>query len=166
MVSTSFASPMRKPSRDPIIACGDRLIDSCPPATTMSASPLAMDCAPSMAALRPDPHTLLMVIAGTISGSPARMAACRAGFWPAPAARAPGRGGVRPAARREHMAHDDFRNLLGRHAGALKHFANHEGAEVRCGDLRQAAAELSDRGACGADDDDIFHEGSPSGVFA
>ena len=82
MVSTNFASPMRKPSREPFIACGERLIDSCPPATTMSESPCAMACAPSMAALRPEPQTLLMVIAGTMSGNPARIAACRAGFWP------------------------------------------------------------------------------------
>ncbi len=86
MVSTSFASHMRKPSREPIRACGDRLIDSWPPATTISESPLAIDCAPSIAALRPEPHTLLMVIDGIISGSPARIAAWRAGFWPQPAA--------------------------------------------------------------------------------
>ena len=58
---------------------------SCPPATTMSASPLAIACAPSIAALRPEPHTLLIVIAGTMSGRPALIAAWRAGFWPMPA---------------------------------------------------------------------------------
>jgi len=86
MVSTIFASPMRKPSRDPIIACGDRLIDSWPPATTMSASPCAIDWAPSIAALSPEPQTLLMVIAGIMCGRPALIAAWRAGFWPTPAA--------------------------------------------------------------------------------
>src|SRR6185369_3389578 len=80
--STSFASPMRKPSREPFSTCGAALMFSCPPQTTMSESPLAMDCAPSIAALRPEPQTLLMVIAGTMSGSPAQIAAWRAGFWP------------------------------------------------------------------------------------
>jgi len=44
----------------------------------MSASPLAIDCAPSIAAFRPEPQTLLMVIAGTMSGRPAQIAAWRA----------------------------------------------------------------------------------------
>ena len=86
MVSTIFASPMRKPSRDPCSTCGDWLIDSWPPATTMSESPLAIDWAPSIAAFRPEPQTLLMVIAGTMSGRPAQIEAWRAGFWPTPAA--------------------------------------------------------------------------------
>src|SRR5579862_9160993 len=77
---------MRKPSRDPFSTCGAALMFSWPPATTMSESPLAMDCAPSIAAFRPEPQTLLMVIAGTMSGSPAQMDAWRAGFCPTPAA--------------------------------------------------------------------------------
>src|SRR6185503_1456726 len=36
---------------------------------------------------RPEPHTLLTVVAGTESGRPALMAACRAGFMPRPACR-------------------------------------------------------------------------------
>jgi len=76
---------MRKPSREPMSACGERLIDSWPPATTTSESPFAIACAPSIAALRPEPHTLLIVIEGIISGRPARIAAWRAGFWPTPA---------------------------------------------------------------------------------
>src|SRR2546429_272856 len=63
IVSTSLASPMRKPSREPFSACGAMLIDSWPPATTTSASPWAIACAPSIAACRPEPHTLLMVMA-------------------------------------------------------------------------------------------------------
>ena len=73
---------MRKPSREPFSTCGAALMFSWPPHTTMSASPLAIDCAPSMAAFRPEPQTLLMVIAGIMSGSPAQIAAWRAGFWP------------------------------------------------------------------------------------
>src|SRR5687767_7895876 len=77
---------MRKPSREPFSTCGEALMFSWPPATTTSESPLAIACAPSMAAFRPEPQTLLMVMAGTMSGSPAQIAAWRAGFWPTPAA--------------------------------------------------------------------------------
>src|SRR5512134_884438 len=83
--SISFASPMRKPSREPFITCGATLMFSWPPAITTSASPLATDCAASITAFRPEPHTLLMVMAGIMSGRPALIAAWRAGFWPTPA---------------------------------------------------------------------------------
>ena len=56
-----------------------------PPATITSASPARIEAAPSITAFRPEPHTLLMVVAETPSGSPAFSAACRAGAWPAPA---------------------------------------------------------------------------------
>ena len=59
---------------------------SCPPAMTMSASPQRTACAASMTAFKPDPQTLLMVIAGTAAGMPALMSDWRAGFWPLPAA--------------------------------------------------------------------------------
>ena len=65
IVSMSFASPMRKPSREPSSTCGDALMFSWPPAITMSASPHCTACAASMTAFRPEPQTLLMVIAGT-----------------------------------------------------------------------------------------------------
>src|SRR5262245_7219264 len=82
MESTIFASPMRKPSREPLSTCGAALMFSWPPAMTMSESPLAIACAPSIAACSPEPQTLLMVMAGTMSGSPAQIDAWRAGFWP------------------------------------------------------------------------------------
>ncbi len=85
MVSTSFASPMRKPSREPGSTCGAALMFSWPPATTMSASPCAMACAASITAFRPEPQTTLIVIAGTAAGMPALISAWRAGFWPAAA---------------------------------------------------------------------------------
>src|SRR4051794_8158716 len=56
-----------------------------PPATTMSASPLAIAWSASMTERRPDPHTMLIVSAATVSGSPPWSAACRAGFCPMPA---------------------------------------------------------------------------------
>ena len=110
------------------------LMFSWPPATTMSESPLAIACAPSIAAFRPEPQTLLMVIAGTMSGRPARIDRL---------ARR-----VLADARGEHLAHDDFGDLLGRDAGALEqHLADDVRAEVGRGDLGERAAELADRGA-------------------
>ena len=58
---------------------------SMPPATMSSASPARMADAPIITAFRPEPHTLLMVVALTPSGRPAFSAAWRAGAWPAPA---------------------------------------------------------------------------------
>ena len=48
-------------------------------------SPNRIDCVANMTALRPDPHTLLIVVAPTETGSPALIAAWRAGFCPSPA---------------------------------------------------------------------------------
>ncbi|MNT05666.1 hypothetical protein D3C72_1402940 [compost metagenome] len=83
--STSLVSPMRKPSREPGSTCGAALMFSMPPATTISASPAMIALAASITAFRPEPHTLLMVMAGTMSGRPALREAWRAGFWPAAA---------------------------------------------------------------------------------
>jgi hypothetical protein len=58
---------------------------SMPPATNRSSSPARTAWAASMTAFRPEPQTLLIVVAPTDSGSPAKMAAWRAGFCPSPA---------------------------------------------------------------------------------
>ena len=58
---------------------------SMPPATMSSASPARIADAPSITAFRPEPQTLLMVMAPTLSGRPAFSAAWRAGAWPTPA---------------------------------------------------------------------------------
>ena len=58
---------------------------SMPPATMQSASRLRMAWAPSMVVFMPLPQTLLTVVAPMDGGSPALMAAWRAGDWPAPA---------------------------------------------------------------------------------
>jgi hypothetical protein len=60
---------------------------SMPPATTTAASPARIADAPIITAFNPEPQTLLMVVALTLSGSPAFSAAWRAGAWPAPACR-------------------------------------------------------------------------------
>ena len=56
-----------------------------PPATTISHSPARISWSAIAMALRPERHTLLIVIDGMFIGSPAAMPAARAGFWPAPA---------------------------------------------------------------------------------
>src|SRR5262245_31777496 len=60
---------------------------SMPPATITRASPRRTACEASMTAFNPEPHTLLMVSAATVGGSPALRAACRAGACPTPADR-------------------------------------------------------------------------------
>src|SRR5262245_4974829 len=84
--STSVPLPIRNPSRTRDRRYDVLLIDSIPPATAMSMSPVAIPCAASMTAFRPEPHTLLIVIAATWSDRPPLSAAWRAGFWPSPAA--------------------------------------------------------------------------------
>ena len=86
MVSVIFQSPMRWPSREPFSTWPLALMFSCPPATTMSLSPVATACDASITAFRPEPQTALMVKAGVSLATPAFIIAWRAGFWPAPAA--------------------------------------------------------------------------------
>ena len=62
-------------------------MDSMPPATYRSPSPARIEAAASMTALRPDPQTRLIVVAGVVSARPARRSAWRAGAWPDPAPR-------------------------------------------------------------------------------
>ena len=80
-----MASPYLKPSRDFGSRCGAWVIDSMPPATTISNSPARISWSASAIALMPDRQTLLIVIAGTVIGMPPATAAVRAGIWPAPA---------------------------------------------------------------------------------
>ena len=77
--------PYLKPSRDFGSRCGAWVIDSMPPATTMSCSPARIIWSAMAMALMPERQTLLIVIDGMLIGSPAAMPAVRAGFWPAPA---------------------------------------------------------------------------------
>ena len=77
--------PYLKPDRDFGSRCGAWVIDSIPPATTMSHSPARISWSASATAFRPDRHTLLMVMAGTDIPIPPLTAAWRAGSWPAPA---------------------------------------------------------------------------------
>ncbi len=82
-VSMSSMAPYRLPARDPDQACGARLIDSWPSATTTSTSPASMRRVPVTIASIPERHTALTVMAGTVKGMSAPTADCLAGFWPA-----------------------------------------------------------------------------------
>src|SRR6185437_2944836 len=58
---------------------------SMPPAMAMEARPAAIWSAAIITAFMPEPHILLIVVAGTSNGTPAKTAAWRAGAWPRPA---------------------------------------------------------------------------------
>ncbi len=60
---------------------------SMPPAIATCDSPSRMASAASIIDLRPLPQTLLIVMAWTLSGKPARRIACRAGAWALPPCR-------------------------------------------------------------------------------
>ena len=80
-----MVSPYLNPSRDFGSRWGALVIDSMPPATTISTSPARISWSAIAMALSPERHTLLMVIDGTLIEIPPATAALRAGFWPAPA---------------------------------------------------------------------------------
>ena len=112
--STTAPLPMRRPSRTRGSRYGALLIDSMPPATATSMSPVAMPWAASMTAFNPEPQTLLMVSAATRSCRPPWSAAWRAGFWPIPGLEDVAHdalvhdGGIDPGAH-HRLTHDDER---------------------------------------------------------
>ena len=59
---------------------------SMPPATTSDESPARMARSASSTANMPEAQALLIVVAPTESGRPAKIPTCRAGFIPRPAA--------------------------------------------------------------------------------
>ena len=145
-------SSSRRPGRGPCAGprargaarYGALLIDSMPPATAISMSPVRMPCCASITALRPEPHTLLMVSAATWSARPPLSAACRAGAWPTP--------------RRDDVAHDALVDERRIDAGARDGLANDQRAELRRGEVLQRAEELAGGRPDGADDDGFSHE--------
>ncbi len=114
-------------------------MDSMPPATYRSPSPARIEAAANMIALRPEPQTRLMVVAGVVSARPARRSAWRAGAWPDPGP--------------EDLAHDD---LVDGHAvrepRALHGGADRRGTQLHRRHAGEGAPELPDRRAGGADD--------------
>ena len=80
---------------------------------------------------------------------PAATAACRAGFCPSPAV--------------QDLAQDDFRDLFRIDLGAAQRLDDRDLAELVRRQAGEPAVEGSDRGAGGAGDDDIGHEGLLAG---
>ena len=70
--------PRGKPRSGFSITNGERLIDSTPPASTSSASPVLIARAAWVIASRPDAHRRLIVTPGVSTGRPASSAAMRA----------------------------------------------------------------------------------------
>jgi len=119
------------------------VIDSMPPATTMSAWPAAMSWSARMIALRPERQTLLM--GGRRHGH--RDAAVDRGLA----------GRDLTGAGAQHVAHVDVVDLLGRHAGALQRGLDGETTQRGGGERRERPRQLADRGACPSDDDRSGH---------
>jgi hypothetical protein len=85
MWSSISTLPNLVPVREFISTCGALVIDSMPPATTTSTEPALMASCASITAFMPEPQTLLMVVQAADVGTPAPIAAWRAGAWPRPA---------------------------------------------------------------------------------
>ena len=96
----------------------------------------------------PEAHTLLIVSEETSFGMPALIWAWREGIWPWPACRT--------------WPIDDVLDLLGRDVGALERGLDRDPAELGGVDGGEAAAELADGGAGGAEDDGLGHGASVS----
>ena len=123
-------------------------MDSMPPATTMELLPVCIACAASATDFNPEPQTLLIVMAPVAGESPPKIAACRAGFCPS------------PAETTLPMMHSS--TCVGIEAGALDRFAHDDGAELRRGEIGEAALKFSDWGAAAGDDDNIVKRGHES----
>lgn len=64
-------------------------------------------------------------------------------------------GGVLALSGGQDLAHDDFRDPAGLDATTFQRGLDGDGAQVMGGKGREGSVEASDRGAGGADDDDI-----------
>ena len=119
------------------------VIDSMPPATATSASPAAMPCAASITALRPEPHTLLMVSAATGVGQ-ARLQR-----------RLAGRGLAE--ARRDHVAQDALLDGARVDAGAPHGLPHDQRTELRRGERGQRALKAAGGKPDRREDDGVGH---------
>ena len=90
---------------------------SMPPATTMSTSPARIICEAIATALRPDPQTMLIVVAGTSFGIPAPIADLARGVLSEPG--------------REDAAEHDLVHVLAGDLGPLERGAHSLRAELR-----------------------------------
>ena len=139
---------MRKPSRTRGSRYGALLIDSMPPATAISMSPVWMPCCASITALRPEPHTLLIGERRDVIGEAALER------------RLP-RGRLADAARHD-VAHDAFVH----HAGSMpaRRTASRTTIAPSCGagEVLERAEKLAGRKPNGADDDGFTHDSTLS----
>ena len=62
---------------------------------------------------------------------------------------------------RQHLAHDDFTNLVGAQPGALQQVFDDRSTQLRRRHFGQAAAKFAHRSAGGGNDNDVFHEIAP-----
>ena len=99
---------------------------------------------------RPEPQSWLTPQAGLSIGMPAAIEAWRAGFWPCAAVR------ICPM-----MTSDTPRRL---DAGPLERGLDGDGAEIVGRHGGESTVETADRGAGGADDDDIVGHGHLLGL--
>ena len=114
-----------------------------PPATTISAVPVITLCAASATAFRPEPHTMLIVIALTVSASPPRSAACR--------------DGILPQTRRQHASHQALVDTLRRNPCAPHRLAHNNRAQFHRTHLAQRALKLPHRRSHGTHNHHIAH---------
>src|SRR4029079_18260972 len=109
---------------------GARSMFSMPPATALSMKPSMISCAALAIACAPEPQTRFTVIAGTSTGTPPLIAACRAGFILLPAW--------------DHITHHNRTHVTGWQFRALEHGADDNGAEVGSRCILERAAICAD----------------------
>ena len=126
---------------------GIMVMDSTPPATTISAPPAMMRSAAMAIACRPEEQKRLMVMAEISTGRPARSEAMRATFMPCSAS-----GMAQPRMTSSISLGSSLRHALER---ALD---GHGGQIVGTGGAQGSFVGFADRGANGTDDYDFTHE--------
>src|SRR6059036_1313047 len=112
---------------------------SIPPAMALSRLPSQISCAADAIACAPEPQTRLTVIAGTATGMPPLIAACR----------------VHPVAGLDDVAHHHAADARGIELGAPQRLANDRGTELGGRRAFQRAVIGSDRSANGVTQDDL-----------
>ncbi len=123
MWSFISTSPYLKPSRLPTSRCGARVIDSIPPATTISTSPARISASAVAIAFSPERHSLLIVIAGTVIGMPALAAGDPGGALADPGL--------------QHLPHDHVVDRGRVDVGLLQRTTDRHGPELRRREVAQ-----------------------------
>ena len=98
-------------------------------------------CAARPTAFRPEPQTLLIVIAATSGSKPPRKRGLA--------------GGILPQSGGDNVPHDDFVDLPGLETCAFNGRFNHQSPKLRRSQRLQSALEFPDRRTNGADNDNV-----------